>query len=86
MQTMSFIFKDIPSEDIGLYIGDIGQSGKKEKNGSIQTEVIYDNVYCRDENIVFGINQKERLLTESVTYVFFSLSTIILPSLLTSTT
>ena len=72
MQTMSFIFKDIPSEDIGLYIGDIGQSGKKEKNGSIQTEVIYDNVYCRDENIVFGVNQKERLLTLDINFFSYN--------------
>lgn len=63
MQAVSFIYKNITSEDFDLYIGGINQNGITDMKSNISTEILYDYVTNRNENTIFGVKQKDRLFS-----------------------
>lgn len=60
--SMSFIYDNISSEDYGLYLGGFDISTIQESMASTNTELIYDRVNGRDENLIFGTKITEPVL------------------------
>lgn len=59
---MTFIYDNIPSENYGLYIGNLGGSGDDSGESSTSLEVVFDNISSRSENLIYGIRKKEPML------------------------
>lgn len=61
--SMSFIYDNKTSEDFGLFLGGFDIQTILNSMASTNTELVYDRVNGRDENLVFGTRSTEPVLT-----------------------
>lgn len=59
---LKFIYDNIPSDSMGLYIGEFGGNSVKNSPSSTKRELVYEHNEAREENLIFGTKTSSDLL------------------------
>lgn len=62
VKALSFVYNGQSSEDYGLYIGELDGKMENSSMASTNTEIIYDTIPNRIENLVYQVKRSEDLL------------------------